>query len=72
MVDNPIYTSDRRLKKNIVPLKTAMTERGPISWHLRELRPVSFQFKDSKGMGRQEADRHRFGFIAQVLLIASI
>jgi len=62
--DLAISTSDRRLKDHIAPLlRTLGTVKGAegrvdaTSWVLRELRPVSFRFKD-------EQDGERFGFIA--------
>eukprot|EP00428_Durinskia_dybowskii_P019473 CAMPEP_0170211540 /NCGR_PEP_ID=MMETSP0116_2-20130129/5386_1 /TAXON_ID=400756 /ORGANISM="Durinskia baltica, Strain CSIRO CS-38" /LENGTH=260 /DNA_ID=CAMNT_0010462075 /DNA_START=1583 /DNA_END=2365 /DNA_ORIENTATION=- len=91
--DNAVTSSDRRLKKSIVPLyraisglsnRRSMQEAGAdsdsmqagipsmrsvkdekataISWVLRELRPVSFSFKDGP-----EAKYSRYGFIAQEL-----
>jgi hypothetical protein len=65
--DHILLTSDRRLKKNIKPLITNLnsraeqagaTEGGP-TWVLRQLRPVSFQFKRGP-----ETKLQRFGFIA--------
>lgn len=79
--DTPISTSDRRMKKNIKPLYTALIDKhaardpskkqertteqqasAAIGWILRELRPVSFNFRagaDAKAMGP------RYGFVAQ-------
>merc|ERR1719454_1499712 len=62
-----LHTSDRRLKKNIRPLLESLDSRAAeagakepsASWILRELRPVSFQFKRGP-----EAKLQRFGFIA--------
>jgi len=70
-----IATSDRRLKKDIKPLErhlpsggertgeagsTAKPEDPPL-WVLRQLRPVSFNFKESGDKGT------RYGFIADEL-----
>lgn len=71
--DATVTTSDRRLKKNIEPLYRTLSqqalERGgaqqqnqPVSWLLRELRPVSFNLKHGP-----EAKYLKFGFIAQEL-----
>lgn len=70
--DNAVSTSDRRLKKNVqsvddyvATMVGAAAEAGSdpahasASWLLRELRPVSYNFK--KGV---EAKYTRFGFIA--------
>jgi len=71
--DVSISTSDRRLKKNIVPLEQTLkqnqegreaTKEGvsapsATSWLLRQLRPVSYNFR--KG---SESKFMRFGFIA--------
>jgi len=68
-------TSDRRLKASITPLYRTLVEQGKlptgnsefvsrseaVDWVLRELRPVSFVFRDSP---RGEV---RFGFVAQEL-----
>lgn len=65
--DQLLTVSDRRLKTNIRPLvdkldsraaEKGSTEAGA-RWLLRELRPVSFQFKSN-----MESKHHRFGFIA--------
>merc|ERR1719506_3218446 len=71
-VDNIISTSDKRLKRDIEPLGSALAkEAGPtaalnadtsISWVLRELRPVAYRF--TRG---SEAKYMRLGFIAQEL-----
>lgn len=66
--DNAVSTSDRRLKKSIIPLYEAMKGQGQseeaegVSWVLRQLRPVSFKFKNGP-----EAKYSRYGFIAQEL-----
>jgi len=73
VADSTISQSDRRLKDNIRPLSYALEQnlkkgdtegdsepvRPAASWVLRQLRPVSYNFK--KGM---EAKFMRFGFIA--------
>merc|ERR1712008_358036 len=77
--DGSITSSDRRLKKNIMPLYKAFTEGKPeaavdrqgtktgerkenVGWVLRQLRPVSFQFR-----GGPEGKYNRYGFVAQEL-----
>jgi len=79
--DQAVTTSDRRLKKSIVPLYRAISEAGKASgtmqtaskrkdkerdeavgWIMRELRPVSFKFKNGP-----EGKHQRYGFVAQEL-----
>jgi len=76
--DATVTTSDRRLKRNIEPLYRTIAQQAmgrsapqttpdgrpeqPISWLLRELRPVSFNLKHGP-----EAKHLKFGFIAQEL-----
>jgi hypothetical protein len=77
--DGSITSSDRRLKKNIMPLYKAFTEGKPeaavdrqgtktgerkenVGWVLRQLRPVSFQFRSGP-----EGKYNRYGFVAQEL-----
>lgn len=72
--DATVTTSDRRLKKNIEPLYRTIAQQAlqrggaqqnrdqPVSWLLRELRPVSFNLKHGP-----EAKYLKFGFIAQEL-----
>lgn len=69
VADNTVSTSDRRLKKSIVPLYKAIETEGEegaqassVSWVLRQLRPVSFKFKQGP-----EAKYSRYGFVAQEL-----
>jgi len=65
--DHIVHTSDKRLKRNIRPLMESLDARAAekgasensAQWVLRELRPVSYQFK--KG---PDAKFQRFGFIA--------
>jgi len=65
--DYIVHTSDRRLKKNIHPIMESLdaraAEKGATEdsarWVLRELRPVSYQFKRGP-----ESKLQRFGFIA--------
>lgn len=65
--DHIVHTSDRRLKKNIKPLMDSLDTRAAEAgatedsarWVLRELRPVSYQFKRGP-----ESKLQRFGFIA--------
>merc|ERR1712072_482309 len=65
--DYIVHTSDRRLKKNIQPIMESLdaraAEKGATEdsarWVLRELRPVSYQFKRGP-----ESKLQRFGFIA--------
>mmetsp|Transcript_84491 Transcript_84491/g.225779 ORF Transcript_84491/g.225779 Transcript_84491/m.225779 type:complete len:485 (-) Transcript_84491:65-1519(-) len=67
LADTPVSTSDRRLKQDVVPLLRTLTSGreqksdgdDPVSWVLRELRPVSYTFKGEKDT--------RFGFIADEL-----
>ncbi|KAF4691781.1 hypothetical protein FOZ60_014796 [Perkinsus olseni] len=68
--DVALTTSDRRLKRSITPLfvaskptgeEWAPDREGPASQLLRELRPVAF-----KSESEVDAERRRFGFIAQV------
>merc|ERR1719171_3141891 len=72
-VDNIISTSDKRLKRDIEPLGSALAKEATgstdalnadtsISWVLRELRPVAYRF--TRG---SEAKYMRLGFIAQEL-----
>lgn len=66
-VDHTISTSDRRLKENITPiletLKQSFNSSGsdpePLHWVLRQLRPVSYNFKTGA-----DAKHIRFGFLA--------
>jgi len=73
-----VSTSDRRLKQNIAPLQAQLHKRreevlganskdeSAVSWVLRELRPVSFRFKqtsDAKSLAQNQ--RQRYGFVAQ-------
>jgi hypothetical protein len=71
--DYLVHTSDRNLKKNIQPLEETLSRRGRkaggsanasnpdnAAWLLRELRPVSYQFKKDA----EAKAAHRFGFIA--------
>jgi len=77
--DASTTTSDRRLKKNIMPLYKAFSEGKPeatvdrqgtktgdrkenVGWILRQLRPVSFQFRSGP-----EGKYSRYGFVAQEL-----
>lgn len=73
--DNPLTSSDRRLKSSIAPLYRAFKDAGPktddtkerdasegVSWVLRQLRPVSYKFKSGP-----EAKYSRYGFVAQEL-----
>eukprot|EP00439_Symbiodinium_sp_Y106_P042345 s5108_g5.t1 len=69
VADNTVSTSDRRLKKSIIPLYKAIETEGEdgsqassVSWVLRQLRPVSFKFKQGP-----EAKYSRYGFVAQEL-----
>merc|ERR1712039_441284 len=62
--------SDRRLKTNIrglreAVLREAAAQRTP-SWILRQLRPVSFRFKNDGPNGKQEGKTgpERYGFVA--------
>lgn len=70
-----ISASDQRLKRRIEPLERALAARAPaaqesqgsdkdraVGWLLRELRPVSYHFKEGP-----EAKLARYGFIAQEL-----
>jgi hypothetical protein len=62
-----VHVSDRRLKKNILPIREALDARAEsvgatedsANWVLRELRPVSYRFKSGP-----ESKWPRFGFIA--------
>ncbi|KAF4721998.1 hypothetical protein FOZ62_025265, partial [Perkinsus olseni] len=65
--------TDRRLKRDITPLSVALEptgeesvpdREGPASQLLRELRPVAFELESEV---QAEAERRRFGFIAQDL-----
>ncbi|KAF4736637.1 hypothetical protein FOZ63_019371, partial [Perkinsus olseni] len=71
--DVALTTSDRRLKRDITPLSVALEptdeesapdSEGPASQLLRELRPVAFKLESEV---QAEAERRRFGFIAQDL-----
>lgn len=70
--DATVTTSDRRLKRDIVPVEAAVAELGAVqsgagqgpsdatlSWLLRSLRPVAYRFKRGA-----ESKYQRFGFIA--------
>eukprot|EP00418_Pyrodinium_bahamense_P066965 CAMPEP_0179102552 /NCGR_PEP_ID=MMETSP0796-20121207/47471_1 /TAXON_ID=73915 /ORGANISM="Pyrodinium bahamense, Strain pbaha01" /LENGTH=272 /DNA_ID=CAMNT_0020800431 /DNA_START=821 /DNA_END=1639 /DNA_ORIENTATION=- len=69
--DNLVHTSDRRLKTNIRPLIETLNAQAPVvgaggaiagdgaAWVLRELRPVSYHFRQGT-----ESKLQRFGFIA--------
>jgi len=69
--DHIVHTSDRRLKKNIRPLMESLDARAvekgvtgdSARWLLRELRPVSYQFKQG-AEAKGGAKLQRFGFIA--------
>mmetsp|Transcript_9998 Transcript_9998/g.21362 ORF Transcript_9998/g.21362 Transcript_9998/m.21362 type:complete len:466 (-) Transcript_9998:145-1542(-) len=66
LADGAISTSDRRLKSEVTELvrtlsrgeRKAPDEKRSAGWVLRELRPVSFTFKEERSQGL------RFGFIA--------
>jgi hypothetical protein len=66
--EDTIGTSDKRLKKDISPLELRLIssekpgEESPL-WVLRQMRPVSFQFKDN-AQGKKPT---RFGFVADEL-----
>lgn len=71
--EDTIGTSDKRLKKDISPLELRLTssekpgEESPL-WVLRQMRPVSFQFKDNaQGKNAQGKKPTRFGFVADEL-----
>jgi hypothetical protein len=63
--DATVTTSDRRLKRDIIPLTEALGDRenrpahAEAGWALRELRPVAYKFRAGA-----EAKYTRFGFIA--------
>eukprot|EP00928_Gymnodinium_smaydae_P088040 TRINITY_DN7219_c0_g1_i11.p1 TRINITY_DN7219_c0_g1~~TRINITY_DN7219_c0_g1_i11.p1 ORF type:complete len:453 (+),score=100.25 TRINITY_DN7219_c0_g1_i11:224-1582(+) len=66
IAENTISTSDRRLKRDIRPLRSRLAENAeegdaPL-WVLRQMRPVSFSFREGSDMKRT-----RFGFVAQEL-----
>jgi hypothetical protein len=63
-IDTPLTTSDRRFKKDIQPIERFFVKEGQVHSPgeiFRRLRPVSFAMTDD------EANRNRFGFIAQEL-----
>jgi len=76
--DEVISSSDERLKKDIVNLhrhldKATLKRSAPSSdadkstWVLRQLRPVSYQYKAGVSEGKASSNATRFGFIAQDL-----
>jgi len=74
--DDIVYTSDRRLKKNIRPLISKLNSMLPplakaadqrsedgATWVLRELRPVVYEFKQGTE-AKNAGGKVRYGFIA--------
>jgi len=59
-----LSTSDRRLKDNIAPLRQTLAQSGSQDKLLRELRPVSYNYKSE----RKESQQTRFGFVANEMV----
>ncbi len=66
--DVAVTTSDRRLKKDIVPLRPGRDrdDQQGAGWIVRELRPVSFTLRGDSWEDEGQVGKRRFGFIAQV------
>jgi hypothetical protein len=61
--DDTFSESDRRLKENVQNLDETLLRDRTRPELLRELRPVSYLYKD-QGRAGEEAGRTRFGFVA--------
>jgi len=82
VVADLLTQSDRHLKKDIrslreevrkhqvgQPVEDPASVKGNPSWILRQLRPVSYRFKnnEAKGMAAGDSNKMRYGFIADEL-----